>query len=204
MNIYPFLDKYTCKPLCRAVPKTGCLWMRIWNKGWWEVVLLHFTVTEWKESFIMTGHAFIQHFIQNEEPLVPHVIRHCAISSSLHMRSPFCFGVQSDRVITCTLNRIRKGINHPFNSIEISFWSSSVGSIKVFTFSVRLSRQSDYKLIIWLHVNVATEISFLSVSHTPSEYSVYHSALVSTVYSRRAHCTVCFYLASVWLALHCD
>ncbi len=44
----------------------------------------------------MTGHAFIQHFIQNEEPLVPHVICHYAISASLHMRSPFSLDFQSD------------------------------------------------------------------------------------------------------------
>ncbi len=55
-------------------PKTSHLWMRIQNKDWWDVVLLQFTVAEWKESFIMTGHAFIQHFIQKEEPLIPHVI----------------------------------------------------------------------------------------------------------------------------------
>ncbi len=74
----------------------------------------------------MTGHTFIQHYIQKEELLVPRVIRHYAISASLHMRRPFSFGLQSDRVFTCTLNRIRKGINHPlqsdrnFISIEIN------------------------------------------------------------------------------------
>ncbi len=109
--------------------KTGCLWMRVRNKDWWEVVLLHFTVAEWKESFIMTGHTFIQHFIQNEEPLVPRVIRHYAISAWLHMRSPFSFVFQSYRVFKCTLNRIR---TTPFNRIEISFWSCSIESIKVF------------------------------------------------------------------------
>ncbi len=67
----------------------------------------------------MTGHAFIQHFIQNEEPLIPRVIRHQAISASLHMRSPFSFSFQSDRVFTCTLNHIRKGINHPLQSDKI-------------------------------------------------------------------------------------
>ncbi len=72
-------------------PKTSHLWMRIQNKDWWDVVLLQFTVAEWKESFIMIGHAFIQHFIQKEEPLVPHVIRRYAISASLHMGSPFSF-----------------------------------------------------------------------------------------------------------------
>ncbi len=40
----------------------------------------------------MTGHAFIQHFIQKEEPLMPRVICHYDIFSSLHMRSPFSFG----------------------------------------------------------------------------------------------------------------
>ncbi len=70
---FPFLDKYTyntvpcCSYLSRIkmplpAHKMGCLWLRIWNKDWWEVVLLHFTVAEWKESFIMTGHAFLQHF----------------------------------------------------------------------------------------------------------------------------------------------
>ncbi len=44
----------------------------------------------------MTGHTFIQHFIQNEEPLVQRVIRHYAISASLHMRSPFSFSFQSE------------------------------------------------------------------------------------------------------------
>ncbi len=49
INIFPFLDKYTYKPLCRAahiyhaekcsspVHKTGFLWMRVRNKDWWEV-----------------------------------------------------------------------------------------------------------------------------------------------------------------------
>ncbi len=60
----------------------------------------------------MTGQAFI-HFIQL---LVLHVIGHYTISASLHMRSTFSFGFQSDRVFTCTLNRIRKGINHPLQS----------------------------------------------------------------------------------------
>ncbi len=69
----------------------------------------------------MTGHAFIQHFIQKDEPLVPRVIRHYTISVSLHMRSPFSFSFQSNRVFTCTINRIRKGINTPSNPIEISF-----------------------------------------------------------------------------------
>ncbi len=64
----------------------------------------------------MTGHAFIQHFIKKEEQLVPRVILHHAISASLHMRSPFSFSFQSDRVFTCTLNHIRKGINHPLQS----------------------------------------------------------------------------------------
>ncbi len=120
MNIH--INRCRAAHIYRAVkmplptPKTGCLWMRIQNKDWWEVVLLHFTVAEWKESFIMTGHAFIQHFIQKEEPLVPGVIRQYTISASLHMRSPFSFGFQSDRVFTFTLNRIRKGINHPLQS----------------------------------------------------------------------------------------
>ncbi len=35
----------------------------------------------------MTGHAFIQHFIQKEEPLVQRVIRHYAIFSSLYIKS---------------------------------------------------------------------------------------------------------------------
>ncbi len=48
----------------------------------------------------MTGHSFIQHFIQNEEPLVLRVIRHYSISASLHIRSSFSFGFQSDRVFT--------------------------------------------------------------------------------------------------------
>ncbi len=32
------------------------LWMRIQNKDWWDVVLLHFIDTEQKESFMTTGH----------------------------------------------------------------------------------------------------------------------------------------------------
>ncbi len=94
----------------------------------------------------MTGHTFIQHFIQKEEPLVPHIIRHYSISVSLHMHSPFSFGFQSDSVFTCTLNRIRKGINHPVQSDRLRCLHEG--------FSVQLSRQYDYKRIIWLHVNV--------------------------------------------------
>ncbi len=71
MPCYSYLSRSKNTPPCR-------LWMRIWNKDWWEVVLLFFTVAEWKESFIITGHTFIQ---QKEEPLVPHVImlflHHC-------------------------------------------------------------------------------------------------------------------------------
>ncbi len=96
--------------------KRGCLLMRVWNKDWLEVVLFHVTVAEWKKSFIMTGHAFIQNFIQNEKPLVPRVIRNYVISASLHMRRSFSFGFQSDRVFTCTLNQIRNGINHPLQT----------------------------------------------------------------------------------------
>ncbi len=40
--------------------------------------------------------------------------RHYVIFASLHRL--FSFGVQFDRVFTCTLNHIRKGINHPFQS----------------------------------------------------------------------------------------
>ncbi len=82
----------------------------------------------------MTGHALIQNFIQKDEPLIPHVICHYASSVSLHMRSPFSFGFQSDLVFTCTLNRIRKGINNPLQ-LDLNFISSSIGSIKVSTLS---------------------------------------------------------------------
>ncbi len=58
----------------------------------------------------------LYNFIQKEEPLVPRVIHHYAISTSLHMRSHFSFGFQYDQVFTCAFNRIRKGINHPFQS----------------------------------------------------------------------------------------
>ncbi len=84
----------------------------------------------------MTGHAFIQHFIQNEEPLVVHVIRLYAIPVSLHMRSTFSFGFHSDQVFTCTLNRIRKGINSPLRSDLNPFRSSSIGLNKVFTLRI--------------------------------------------------------------------
>ncbi len=128
------------------------------NRNWFFLTCTHctniefLTVAEWKESFIITGHAFIQYFIQKEEQLVLRVICHYAISGSLHMRSPFSFGVRSDRVFTCTLNRIRKGINHPFIPIKLSW-------IKEFTWrlfsptesSIRL--QTDY----CLHVNITTE-----------------------------------------------
>lgn len=89
----------------------------------------------------MTGHSFIQQFIKREEHLrmmdgtwfvlklhciviVPHVTRHYAISTSMRMRSPLSFGFQTDRVFTCTLSGIRKGINHPLqfdrNVIELN------------------------------------------------------------------------------------
>ncbi len=71
--------------------------MRIRNKDWWEVVLLHLTVAdnaEWKESFKKTGHAFTQHFIQNEELLVVRVIANTqsfqfrfSIQSSVYMHA---------------------------------------------------------------------------------------------------------------------
>ncbi len=107
---------YLSRRKCASPPKRGCLLMRVWNKDWLEVVLFHVTVAEWKESFIMTGHAFIQNFTQNEEPLIPRVIRNYAISASLHMRRSFSFGFQSDRGFTCTLNQIRNGINYPLRT----------------------------------------------------------------------------------------
>ncbi len=76
--------------------------MRIRNKDWWEVVLFHLTVAdnaEWKESFKKTGHAFTQHFIQNEELLVVRVIRHtplhyfCVIANTQSFQ--FRFSIQS-------------------------------------------------------------------------------------------------------------
>ncbi len=33
--------------------------MRVLNKDWWDVVLLHFTYAEWKQRFRMTGHLFM-------------------------------------------------------------------------------------------------------------------------------------------------
>ncbi len=69
-----------------------------------------------KGEFYNDRQAFIQHFIQKEEPLVLRVIRHYAISAALLMRSPFSFGFQSNRVFTRTLNRIRKGIKDPVQS----------------------------------------------------------------------------------------
>ncbi len=65
----------------------------------------------------MRGHAFIQHFIQKEEPLLQRIIRHYAISASLHMRTSrnfqFRFSIRSS---TRTLTRIRNEINHPLQS----------------------------------------------------------------------------------------
>ncbi len=46
----------------------------------------------------MPGHSFIQQFIQREEQLVPHGIRHYPISTSMRMRSSLSFGFQTDQV----------------------------------------------------------------------------------------------------------
>ncbi len=80
--------------------------------------------------------------------------RHYVISASLHMHRLFSFGVQFDRVFTCTLNHIRKGINHPLQS-DRNWIPIELNRLRCLheDFSVRLSCQSHYKLIIWLHVN---------------------------------------------------
>ncbi len=44
-----------------------------------------------EKSFIMTGHALIQHFLQKDEPLVPRVKRHYAISVSCAVLSVLVF-----------------------------------------------------------------------------------------------------------------
>ncbi len=67
----------------------------------------------------------------------------------------FSIGFQSYRVFTCTLNRIRKWINHPLRSDRAQ--SDRLRCLHE-AFSARLSRQSDYKRIICLHVNVANEL----------------------------------------------
>ncbi len=103
--------------------------------------------------------AFIQHFIQNEEPLIVRHTSLCYLCVIAHAHS-FRFRFQSDRVFTCTLNRIRKGINRPFDSIEFHSDRAQSDRLRCLqeAFSVRLSRQSDYKRIICLHVNVASVI----------------------------------------------
>ncbi len=54
-------------------------------------------------------------FIHREEQLVPRVIRHYAIFTSLHMQYfPVSVSIRSS--VTCPLVRITKGINHPLQS----------------------------------------------------------------------------------------
>ncbi len=98
------------------VPKTSRLWMKVLNKDWWDVVLLHFTYAEWKQHFRMTGHSFITLLFTRKNSffrasyVITLFLRHCtcAVLSS--------FGFQSDQVFTCPLIRITKGIKHPLRS----------------------------------------------------------------------------------------
>ncbi len=62
--------------------------MIVLNKDWWDVVLLHFAYTEWKQN---DWPLISDTFIPQEEQLVPRVIRNSAIFKSLHMRITFQF-----------------------------------------------------------------------------------------------------------------
>ncbi len=140
------LNIYYAVKMPLPTSKTSRLWMRIRNMDWWDVVLLHFIVAEWKEEFYIdrTMHLY-NTFIQKEELLVWRVICYYAIFYvTCTCAAHFSFGFQSDQAFTCTLNRIRKGINHPC-SIQSKFHSES---IKVFAWrlfspikpSIRLQR----------------------------------------------------------------
>ncbi len=127
-------------------PKKGCLMMRIRNKDWWEVVLLHLTVAEWTDSFIMTGHAFIQPFIQNEELLTVRVILHMLFL----------------RQCTCAVLSVSV-----FNLIEC-LHARSIGSIKVFTRSFfspiepSILLQTDY-LVAFKRSRCYQDVIFLAI-----------------------------------------
>lgn len=86
--------------------------MRVRNKDWWT---LYFTDDDWKESFRMTRQPLYildRHFVQQQQ-LVPRVLRHYAISTSVHYKVQyFPVSVFNPIKFTCPLDRIRKGLNH--------------------------------------------------------------------------------------------
>lgn len=95
--------------------------MRVWNKNWRDVVLLHFT-DEWKENFRLTKPSFDNNNSSFHVSFVS-----TPISTSLHMPSTFQFRFSIWSSVH-VLDRIRRGINTPFHPIDIS-----LGSIKAFT-----------------------------------------------------------------------
>lgn len=99
----------TVKPR-RPVHKTSRLWMRVRHNDWWDVVLLHFKDDESKENS------------RSRSMLVPCVIRHYAISKSMHTLSTlqFRFSMCFVQVFICPLNRITKVINYPLQT-ELNF-----------------------------------------------------------------------------------
>ncbi len=138
------------------VIKTSRLWMRVLNKDWWDVVLLHFTYAEWKQCFRMTGHSFMTLlFTGKNSSFCVSFLHHCtcAVLSS--------FGFQSDEVFTCPLVRITKGINHPLQSDQNfnQIWpiqSDRHGYMWLFYSDCASSPiRSDYRV----HVNAATEFT---------------------------------------------
>ncbi len=118
------------------VPKTSRLWMRVLNKDWWDVVLLHFTDAERKQRFRMTGHSFITLLFTRKNSsfrasyVITLFLRHCTCA----VLSSFVF--QSDQVFTCPLVRITKGINHPLRSDR--------------NFNQNWPIQSDWRVYMWL------------------------------------------------------
>ncbi len=98
-----------------------------------------------------------------------HLLSNCAFTNSFSLSAIYLFRPmqKSDHIFvvnlnqskyqafTCTLNRVRKGINHLFQSsqtlVRLELKRIGLGVFKkAFQFD-----QSDYKRIIWLHVNVA-------------------------------------------------
>ncbi len=107
--------------------------MRVLNKDWWDVVLLHFTYAEWKQLFRMTGHSFIT-LIHQEEQLVPCVIRHYAIFTSLHMRSTFQFWFSIwSSVYMSSRSDYKRNKTTPYDPIEILIRSGQFNPTDVFT-----------------------------------------------------------------------
>ncbi len=93
--------------------KTGCLMRRIRNKDWWDDVLLHFTVVEWKEFY---NDRTCTYTTFSSKGWTARSTRQTSLRYFCVMRCPFSFGFQSDREFTCTLNQISKGINHPLQT----------------------------------------------------------------------------------------